>query len=647
MSRSLHRLLAATVGVVMVVALLGNAAPAAAATHPPKVVIVVGPVGKLTDRYRAIGKSAAEEAARWTSDVMTVASPDATWPAVRNALQGASIVVYLGHGNGFPSPYRSDLYPRTQNGLGLNPVAGVDDDAHQYFGKSFLAKSVRLAPHAIVVLSHLCYASGAGEPGDPDPTIDVARQRADNFAAGWLATGAQAVVADAFGRPDEYIRQLFSSGDSIERVWRTAGTNHGNVIALSSSRTLNAIVLLDPTRPNRDYYRSLVWVPASAAAHVLRASNAEAAVPPTPDSVAPSLARLGVHVGVPEVTPIEAPGGLVASRPALLRLPMTVPKGTALPRDLRIGVRWQSLDPQAIGGTAQLPDAAASTAPSSDKAAPTAPAPTESPTPAAVTTPSPDKAAATAPSPDALEPPAIDLVAVEQPGDVVASLPATWKDGALDIAVDLPAAPGRYRLTTTIHDAEDVALDASSQALVAVLIIRISQPVSVAYGLASELSATAGTPFKVPLRLANDGARPWSEPPRTMTPWGGSVTREQPTIIVRWLSLDAPDAEAGTIVVAGPALAPGDEAIVPLTLTAPVEPGSYLLRDRPDDPAQRFHGGRGLSRRRGTRPDPAGRPSASPSARRLTNRAIRAMAPPTPREGRAVTAGPEDLRWVE
>ena len=589
MTRSMHRLLAATVGVVMVVALLGNAAPAVAATHPPKVVIVIGPVGDLTDRYRAIGRSAAKEAARWTSNVVTVASPDATWPAVRNALQGASLVVYLGHGNGYPSPYRPEPYPRTQNGLGLNPVAGVDDDAHQYFGESFLSKSVRLAPHAIVLLSHLCYASGAGEPGDPDPTIEIARQRADNFAAGWLATGAQAVVADAFGKPHEYIRRLFTSGDSIERVWRTATTNHGHVMTLSSTRTSNATVLLDPTRPNRSFYRSLVWVTAPSPAHVLGPSSAETVVPPAPLPVAPSLASLGVHVDVPEVTPIETPGGLVASRPAQLRLPMTVPKGTALPRDLRIGVRWQPLDPQAIGATVSSPDESAATepapaAPKAPAAAKTAtPAAAKAPAPAAATAPSPAPAAP-APAPDqgaptdpaAAEPPAIDLVAVEQPGDVVTSVPATWKDGGLEVAVDLPATTGRYRLTTTIHDAEDVALDAPTQALVAVLIVRVSQPLSVAYGLASESSASAGAAFTLPLRVANDGALPWSEPPVTTTPWGGLVKREQPTLIVRWLSLDGPEALPAS-VNAAPALAPGDETIVSLRLTAPSRPGLYLL----------------------------------------------------------------------
>ena len=51
-------------------------------------------------------------------------SPNATWPAVKAALQGASLVVYMGHGNGWPSPYRDALYPPTQDGFGLNPTAG-------------------------------------------------------------------------------------------------------------------------------------------------------------------------------------------------------------------------------------------------------------------------------------------------------------------------------------------------------------------------------------------------------------------------------------------------------------------------------------------------------------------------------------------
>ena len=182
----MRRLLGIAIVGLMGMGLLAAPAPAAAATRAPRVVVIVGPVEGLTDDYRSIGAAAAKEAARWTTDVVSVVSPNATWPAVKRALQGASIVLYLGHGNGFPSPYRSTLFRPTEDGLGLNPVAGEGDDSHQYFGESFIASQIHLAPHAIVLMSHLCYASGNSEPGLPDPTVAVAQQRVDNFAAGWL-----------------------------------------------------------------------------------------------------------------------------------------------------------------------------------------------------------------------------------------------------------------------------------------------------------------------------------------------------------------------------------------------------------------------------------------------------------------------------
>ena len=164
---------------------------------------------------------------------MSVVSPNATWPAVKRALRGASIVVYLGHGNGWPSPYRDALYPPTQDGLGLNPVAGGGDSAHQYFGESYLAREVRLAPGAVVLLHHLCYASGNSEPGLPEGSLDVARQRVDNYAAGWLRAGAAAVIADTFGAPGPYLRALFGSNAGIDRIWRDAPTFHDHVLTFA------------------------------------------------------------------------------------------------------------------------------------------------------------------------------------------------------------------------------------------------------------------------------------------------------------------------------------------------------------------------------------------------------------------------------
>ena len=246
---------AALVGVLLA-GLLPGAVLAAA--PDPRVVFVVGPVGGLTESYRSLARAGAVEARRWTDDVVEVYSPNATWPKVRAALQGASVVVYLGHGNGFPSPYGNELRRAVQDGFGLNPVAGRGDAAHQYFGEAPIAEQVRLAPGAVVLLFHLCYASGNSEPGVPEGAETVARQRVDNFAAGFLAAGASAVVADAFASPASYVRSLLGSKVSARAAWNRSSTAHDNVRAFASARTPGAVALMDPERASSGFTRSLV-----------------------------------------------------------------------------------------------------------------------------------------------------------------------------------------------------------------------------------------------------------------------------------------------------------------------------------------------------------------------------------------------------
>ena len=137
----MRRLSAAAIAALLAVGLFAPAAfaaaPVAAAAKPvPRVVFIVGPAGSATNGYRAQAKAAASIARHYTPDVVELYSPNATWPAVKDALKGASLVVYMGHGNGFPSKYRDELYPPTQNGFGLNPAPGGGDSTHQYFGEA-------------------------------------------------------------------------------------------------------------------------------------------------------------------------------------------------------------------------------------------------------------------------------------------------------------------------------------------------------------------------------------------------------------------------------------------------------------------------------------------------------------------------------
>jgi flagellar hook assembly protein FlgD len=238
------------------------AAPAlgAAAKTPAKVVIVVGATHGTTTKYRAYADEAYAEAIKYTPNVIKVYSPNATWSKVKAAAVGASVLIYFGHGNGWPSPYTYDPTYTTKDGFGLNATAGNGDYNNKYYGEPYVA-SLDLAPNAIVLLHHLCYASGNSEPGGTAPTLSVARQRISNYAAGFLKSNAQAVIADGHRGPADYLRALFTTDQTIESLWRNLPSNNGHVSSFTSTRTSGVKALMDPEGTTSGYYRSLVTDP--------------------------------------------------------------------------------------------------------------------------------------------------------------------------------------------------------------------------------------------------------------------------------------------------------------------------------------------------------------------------------------------------
>jgi flagellar hook assembly protein FlgD len=282
-----RRALAGVLAGLLVLALAWTSVPppaAAAVPDDPKVVLVVGATHGATAAYRSWMEGVAATAAQYTRNVVKVYSPNATWTAVKAALQGASIVVYMGHGNGFPSPYSSTLNPSTQNGLGLNLAAGGGDSNTKYYGEQYVAREVDLAPNAVVVLSHLCYASGNSEPGRTAPTLGVAKARLDNFAAGFLAAGARAVIADGHADPSYYVEQLFTTHQTIEQIWLGGPHPNGNAFSFPSVRSPGYTAFSDPdSRSGSTYvgfYRSLVAKPALTSDQVTGARYARTDVTP-------------------------------------------------------------------------------------------------------------------------------------------------------------------------------------------------------------------------------------------------------------------------------------------------------------------------------------------------------------------------------
>jgi flagellar hook assembly protein FlgD len=256
---ALRRVLFAALAMLVMLAALPVAPAAAASTA--KVVIIVGPVGDHTAHYKSDADEIATEARRWTSNVVKIVTPNATWARVKPALQGASILVYLGHGNGWPSKY-APYQTVTKDGLGLDPGTGADSTKVVYYGEDYLRSDIRLAPNAVVLLYHLCYASGNTEPGLPVGSYADSRERVDNYGAGFIGAGARAVIAE--GHPAHPvvngIRQLFATNRTMDQIFRAAPTWHGHLLGpFPAQRTPGLEYELDPdSSAPSGFYRSLV-----------------------------------------------------------------------------------------------------------------------------------------------------------------------------------------------------------------------------------------------------------------------------------------------------------------------------------------------------------------------------------------------------
>ena len=226
----------------------------AAAAQPLKAVMIVGPSGSLTSSVLAEAESMAVLAESYGMDVRRIFHPNATWDAVMANIQGANLVYYAGHGYGWPSPYTAKMTESRQNGVGLNTFAGSNVNTYTYYGADVIRANWVLAPNALVFLNHACYTAGVGEPGMASPTWDVARQRVDNFAAGFLDVGARAVFAYSYGKFNKTLQLLFTTDQTVEQIFRTPGAQprpYSGWVGwdprkFDSVRTPGAVNFLDP-----------------------------------------------------------------------------------------------------------------------------------------------------------------------------------------------------------------------------------------------------------------------------------------------------------------------------------------------------------------------------------------------------------------
>ena len=233
------------------------AAPQETRAASIKVVVVVGPAGSSTAKYRDSARVYANLARSYGASVTEIYSPYATWTRVRSAAQGANLLIYLGHGNGYPSPYGA-FQKYTKDGMGLNATSGNGNSNTKYWGEYYIDRYIQMAPNAVVILNRLCYASGNSEWGSANPTKATAIKRVDNYGAGFLRTGAKVVFAEAINSVSHQVRSLFTTNYSMNTILMThPSASSARDFYFTSSRTYWAKAHLDPPQSGK-YWRSAI-----------------------------------------------------------------------------------------------------------------------------------------------------------------------------------------------------------------------------------------------------------------------------------------------------------------------------------------------------------------------------------------------------
>ncbi|HEX7197168.1 MAG TPA: hypothetical protein VF364_10115, partial [Candidatus Limnocylindria bacterium] len=214
------------------------AAPAPAAAAAPKVAIIVGPVGGLTDTYRRMANEVATAATAAGATVVKAYSPSATWANVKKAVNGAKVIIYFGHGNGYPNPYGSNELTDRSNGWGLNTkttngdadswsagtlvycgerallgtLTSADDAARRTYCGGTANDGITPAPGFTMVYAQAHYAPGFGErytKETPLTTLTEAQQRVRHYSTPILRLGGS-YLATAYGDADDIVTRVLT-----------------------------------------------------------------------------------------------------------------------------------------------------------------------------------------------------------------------------------------------------------------------------------------------------------------------------------------------------------------------------------------------------------------------------------------------------
>ena len=329
---SMRRIIGILIAVAFVAALPGSVA---AARPEPRVTIVVGPSGDLTDLYRSVGADAAREARRWTSDVVTRRLPERHL-AGRQASPARRIDRRL------PRPRQRLPVALSRQPLPADPERARAEPGRRRWrhGPSVLRRGVPRARDPP--------GAGCGRPAPPPVLCErqlgagparglvrcrpaAGRQLRRGLAARRCRCGHRRHVRRAASRTSRPARRRARRSTGSGATSRRIPRSRAHVRRAPGARATRSPWIRPGSAPG--FNRSIVWTPGltgtpSSATGPARSPRARSARPCTPTPTVTSLAALGVTFRTPGLAPAGAtPSGLVAGTPGHAEPPDQGPEG--------------------------------------------------------------------------------------------------------------------------------------------------------------------------------------------------------------------------------------------------------------------------------------------------------------------------------
>ena len=253
-------------------------------------------------------------------------------------MTGASIVVYLGHGNGWPSLYRDQLTPSTQNGMGLNPNVGCRTRTST---SARTGSARRSSSRRTRSWSSATSATRAATPSRACP-----RERSRSASSASTTTRpASSGPARRPSSPRPTWGPSTTSGTSSAAAARSTGsgaTPRRTTATCSGSTASGAPATRrrwTPTTTTSGFYRSIVLKDGLASANVLAGAVADVGRPILPP-LEPTLSGLGVEFSAPNLATPPTAGATTNLTFHLSASDPTRPR----PPGIQVGVRWDPLD---------------------------------------------------------------------------------------------------------------------------------------------------------------------------------------------------------------------------------------------------------------------------------------------------------------